>query len=330
MGYRDELEALRAQRDAAEAELAELRVETKRLQEKAEELEQQEREVRILRQQVMRLESRLDPQATRRRRLGFLVVVLGGGALAALLTMPVEATYEVPLARHAPDDVIPVEVDRGASVAVTTHYAGEPVEMKQPKARRHAAFCKHRDIPHNAVQVQSGRLEQVLVGIENGQLPKATVPSEPVRVGIRDCVLTPRVQGAQLGQSARLENHDPVLHNFNVRHEDHAILNVGAPADSPAQELMLDELGVYRIQCDVHPWERSFVVVLDNSAHAVAESGFTVLSGLPPMELEIFAWHPRFGKKSASVRPDQPRLELTFDGTEPAPPANRGELDDMF
>jgi len=52
------------------------------------------------------------------------------------------------------------------------------------------------------------------------------------------------------------------------------------------------------LRCDVHPWIRAWLAVLDHPFFARTTSGGTFrLAGLPAGEYMLAAWHERFGRK---------------------------------
>ena len=56
------------------------------------------------------------------------------------------------------------------------------------------------------------------------------------------------------------------------------------------------------LKCDVHPWMRSWVGVVDHPFFAVSgPDGSFAIAGLPQGEYEVEAWHEVYGRKTAKV-----------------------------
>jgi len=56
------------------------------------------------------------------------------------------------------------------------------------------------------------------------------------------------------------------------------------------------------VGCDVHPWMRSYIAVLNHPFFAVTkEDGTYEIKGLPPGEYEIEAWHEKLKNQTQKV-----------------------------
>jgi hypothetical protein len=116
MPFRDDRDALRAQRDVLEAEKRRLETEldekTRALAAREERDQDEEDEIARLKKEVAQLEARLDPQRQARRRgwliVGAVLIVLGAGALTASFSAPAPEPHVEPV-RVAPEPPQPVE-----------------------------------------------------------------------------------------------------------------------------------------------------------------------------------------------------------------------------
>jgi hypothetical protein len=58
----------------------------------------------------------------------------------------------------------------------------------------------------------------------------------------------------------------------------------------------------FAVKCDVHPWMLCYWVVFDHPYFAVSgDGGSFTLSGLPPGQYTLTAWHERLGEQQAQV-----------------------------
>lgn len=219
-------------------------------------------------------------------------------------------------------------------ISGTVKFTGEePLPMEVPKKRKDAEFCKDSEVKHNALMVKDGNVQDVWVGIWNEQLKGDYEASEAVKIDQKNCVYEPRLSGLMPGQEFEISNSDPTMHNVKATLGTKPIFNSGQPKGAPVIKKSFEDAGVYRFQCDVHPWMRAFAVVTDNPFHAVTgEDGTFKIEKVPAGKYKIVAWHSFMGKKEADleVKDGDNTIEFKFDGSESEPEENKGELDDLF
>ena len=79
---------------------------------------------------------------------------------------------------------------------------------------------------------------------------------------------------------------------------------------------------------------RAFVVATDHPFFAVSGAdGAFAIKNVPAGKYELEAWHSRFGVKKANIEvADGKKAEVTFtyEGNEPEPIENTGELKDLW
>jgi hypothetical protein len=73
------------------------------------------------------------------------------------------------------------------------------------------------------------------------------------------------------------------------------------------------------VKCDVHPWMSAWVGVLPHPCFGVSDAaGNWTISGLPPGNYTIEAWHEKLGTRSQPLTVEagqSPQLEFTFEST---------------
>lgn len=149
----------------------------------------------------------------------------------------------------------------------------------------------------------------VLRGVEGG----APGSAGEALVDNAHCRFAPHVQVIERGQTVRVRNDDPVLHNAHpvlVASPEVSIANLAlgvqgqtmdltprlAARVPPAPEALV------RLGCDVHPWMRGWLVIVDHRYHAVtgADGRFT-LAGVPPGRYTLAIWHETLGRAERAV-----------------------------
>jgi plastocyanin len=154
----------------------------------------------------------------------------------------------------------------------------------------------------------------VRAGLEKMTFP---VPNEPVVLDQQRCRYLPRVVGVRVGQTLRLRNGDPLLHNVRSDGEVNQPFNQG----QPVQGMTFDHTFTTRevmvpIACDVHRWMRAYVGALEHPYFAVTdEAGAFTLTNLPPGTYTLAAWHERLGTSDQQITvsaKESKDVEFTF------------------
>jgi len=195
-----------------------------------------------------------------------------------------------------------------ASIQGVAHWTQDPPERKTINLQAYKQcqeIYKETPLWDESVLVSAGkRLANVFVYITN--LPedrKRPIPAAPVRLRHEKCVYIPRVLGMMKGQTLEIENADSFLHS------DHLMSVVQPKADAVAipdkiRKFRFDKPEVFTtFQCDLHPWEKAYIGVLDHHYFAVTASDgvFRLPEGLPPGKYSLRACHEKLGKKDLNV-----------------------------
>ena len=151
---------------------------------------------------------------------------------------------------------------------------------------------------------EGGALQNVFVYVKDGLGDlKFPVPSTPVVLDQKGCHYTPHVVGVQVGQAFEVLNSDPTLHNVHALPTANREFNTGQPLAGlrhnhrfSTREVMVP------FKCDVHPWMRAYVGVLDHPYFGVTGAdGTFMLTGLPPGTYTVEAWHEKLGTQTQMV-----------------------------
>ena len=77
---------------------------------------------------------------------------------------------------------------------------------------------------------------------------------------------TPHMLAVQAGQPIKIRNSDDTLHNIHPRPTKNAEFNIGQPRKGMETTKTFDKEEVMiPVGCDVHPWMRSYISVLEPS-----------------------------------------------------------------
>jgi hypothetical protein len=156
------------------------------------------------------------------------------------------------------------------------------------------------------VIVKAGKLANVLVYVESGDALNwfaFDAPSTEVSLAHRGCQYIPHVLAMQLSQTLKIPNEDATAHNTHFTPKNNADWNQSSLQDTPplTHKFTAPEV-VIPVKCNQHPWEKAYVAVFSHPFFAIsALNGSYQISGLPPGQYTIVAWHERFGEQRAEV-----------------------------
>lgn len=151
------------------------------------------------------------------------------------------------------------------------------------------------------------------VVILRGAAPPAGSPSPEVLIDNVGCRFAPHVAVVRRGQTVRVRNSDPVLHNAHpvlAAEPATSIANLALGVQGQTMDLTrrlaarLPAAGetVVRLGCDVHPWMRGWLVVVDHPYATVTDAaGRFTLSEVPPGAYTLAVWHETLGRAERPV-----------------------------
>mgnify|MGYP001179879254 CR=1 FL=1 len=190
----------------------------------------------------------------------------------------------------------------GGGIKGTMKYEGKVPKMKDLK--KEMASDKVCDMMHDSpvrdewlLAGPDGELKNVFVYVKEGVKGDYETPSEAAIIDQKGCVYKPHVLGVQAGQPIDILNSDGTLHNVHAlpKKSGNAKFNEAMPGARKkiTKKFNTPEIMV-KIKCDVHPWMKTFVGVVDHPFYAVtAEDGSYEIKGLPAGTYTIEVWHEK-------------------------------------
>ena len=190
----------------------------------------------------------------------------------------------------------------------------QPIDMSQDPA------CAMAGVPPNfgeAYAVNQGHLQNVYVYVKDGLGDYSYPVSPPVVLDQRGCRYIPHVVGVMAGQTLRVLNSDPTMHNVHTSSQANMAWNISQMPNSGVldEKFTLTELMV-PVDCNQHPWMKMYLNVSSHPFFAVTDKdGNFEIKGLPPGDYTIAAVHEKLGEKTArlTVRSKQSStVDFTF------------------
>jgi len=179
-------------------------------------------------------------------------------------------------------------------------YGGDPPAAKSIVADKDADFCGQHDLKDESLVVnpENKGIKNVVVYVYTGRggtkLPPQTPKNETHTLANLDCRFEPHVVICQVGDTLRVTNPDPVGHNANLKFFANTSQNFMIPAkQEKTVKLEHPEPALIPVECNIHPWMKANILVLDHPFAAVSDDdGNLVIKGLPAgQEIDFRASH---------------------------------------
>ncbi|MEZ5399826.1 MAG: carboxypeptidase regulatory-like domain-containing protein [Bryobacteraceae bacterium] len=203
------------------------------------------------------------------------------------------------------------EIPPGTAVTITgkVTFSGKAPARRPVSMDATPACARQHDkapLSEEVVVNPDGTLRNVFVYVKSG-LPadmKWPPPAEPVTIDQIGCVYRPHVIGVMVDQDVEFLNNDPTNHNIHPLPRVNAEWNESQPpkGEPKLKSFSKPEIGI-PVKCNIHPWMRVYINVVQNPFHAVTgDDGTFTLKGLPPGEYTIVAWHEKYPAQETTVK----------------------------
>jgi plastocyanin len=248
-----------------------------------------------------------------------VTVACGGGE-----KQETQAPPPVPAGGAAPPTAggaAPAAGNASISGKITFDGTVPPAEKVKLSADPKCAEMHKEGMEKQPIMVKDGGLANVFVYVKSGLPAGASypAPTEAATIDQHGCNYTPHIVAMQTGQPLKIKNSDDTLHNIHPRPTVNAEFNIGQPRKGMESTKTFDKKEVmFPVGCDVHPWMRAYISVLDNPFYAVSkEDGTFEIKGLPPGDYEIEAYHEKLKTQSQKVSVkagDSAKVDFAFKG----------------
>jgi Carboxypeptidase regulatory-like domain len=216
-------------------------------------------------------------------------------------------TAEQPSAAPAAATSTPIDPATAATITGKIMFDGAKPTMPRIRMDAVPACTEVNKAPVYSEEVvvnDDSTLSDVFVYVKDGLSGRTfPVPAEPVKLEQLGCNYKPHVLGIMAGQKFQVTNDDPTNHNIHPLPTSNREWNQSQPPGSSpiVQEFARPEVMI-PVKCNVHPWMKAYVGVVNNPFYAVTGSdGTFTLKGLPPGDYVIEAWQEKYGTQQMNV-----------------------------
>jgi hypothetical protein len=157
-----------------------------------------------------------------------------------------------------------------------------------------------------AVERTGTRIGGVVVWLTDIRAGKPLPVERRFELRNEDCLLSPRVQTVIGPGTLNIASEDVAMHRNRIVNVGTGEMEAIAPFNDNGEVIPFDRLlekpAELEITCDLHPWSKAWILVLDHPYFTVsAKTGAFSIDDVPPGTYKVKAWHPRLGVAEQSV-----------------------------
>jgi hypothetical protein len=126
---------------------------------------------------------------------------------------------------------------------------------------------------------------------------KALVEKTPVvELDQKNCEFLPYSLAIVQDQAVKFKSSDPVNHNIHISPFTNAPFNQILPPNGEVEKKFVAERRVIPLTCDIHPWMKGWIMVLDHPFFAItSDDGSFEIKGVPAGEQNLILWQAAVG-----------------------------------
>ena len=199
----------------------------------------------------------------------------------------------------------PITVSGGVKLTGTIDFDGTFPADTVIQLPADAAGCGQRITDHR-VQHTGTRIGGAIVWLTDIRTGKQLPLGRRFELVNEDCMLSPQVQAVVAPATLNIASEDVALHRDRIINVGTGELEGIAPFNDNGEvvpfDRMLDGTEQLEITCDLHPWAKAWILVLDHPYFATSEkNGSFSIDDVPPGNYHLKAWHPLLGTAEQSV-----------------------------
>ncbi len=187
------------------------------------------------------------------------------------------------------------------TIKSAVRFAGGAVEAKKLKVTVDHAVCgTSKDAEDVVVSPEMGLRNAVVSLLAPPPDAKPSL-APPVQIDQKQCVFVPRVVVVPRGGTVEFLNNDRLLHNLHSASTHNPAFNRTQPKGRTIP-IVFRAPEIIRVDCDLHPWMRTWVVVAEHPFYAVTnDQGEFALPDVPPGKYTLQVWHESLGTVKRDV-----------------------------
>jgi plastocyanin len=190
----------------------------------------------------------------------------------------------------------------GGTIKGMVRFTGVAVEQKKLPVTVDQSVCgKEKDAEDLVLSPEKG-MRNVVVSLQSPPPgAKWPAPLPIVQMDQKQCIYVPRVVVVPVGGTVEFLNTDRLLHNLHSASTGNPTFNRTQPRGRTIP-IVFTKPEIVRVDCDLHPWMRAWVVVAEHPFYAVTnDQGEFVLDNVPPGKYTLQLWQESLGTVTQDV-----------------------------
>jgi plastocyanin len=191
----------------------------------------------------------------------------------------------------------------GGAIKGTVRYTGSALDSKKVAVTVDQYVCGKEKDAEDLVLARDRGIRNTVVWLQTGPPgAKWEGPLSPVQMDQKECVFVPRVVVVPAGGTVEFLNNDRLLHNL------HSAVSRENPAFNRTQPkgrtvpIVFKRPEIIRVDCDLHPWMRAWVVVTEHPFYALTnDQGEFALANVPAGQYTLAVWQESLGTVTRAV-----------------------------
>jgi plastocyanin len=182
-------------------------------------------------------------------------------------------------------------------------FGGDAPAQQKINPNKDIEFCGKTELLEEKLIVnpENKGIQNVVLYVFTGRggtpasaLPEVKAEPKTITLANDKCRFEPHIVVARVGDTIDVTNPDEVGHNANMNFLNNSPVNFTIPPKGHKEVVVKkDEPAPIPVDCNIHPWMRSYLVVLEHPFVDVSdENGELVIEGLPAgTELTFRVYH---------------------------------------
>lgn len=198
--------------------------------------------------------------------------------------------------------VMVVGMASGGTIQGAVRLTGSAVEQRKLAVTVDQSVCGREKEAEDIVLSPEKGIRNAVVSLQTPpSAAKWAVRLPPVQMDQKQCVFVPRVVVVPSGGTVEFLNNDRLLHNLHSLSLKNSTFNRTQPKGRTIP-IVFRQPEIIRVDCDLHPWMRAWVVVADHPFYTVTnDRGEFVLDNVPPGKYVLQVWQESLGTVTKDV-----------------------------